>query len=127
MGMTNTMATEIAKMIINDTPLTFVATNARIGVGSNATTFSAAQTNLIDGSAVRKLVNTAPTRSGANLTFVATFATNEANFNWREWGIFRSATGGVMMNRKVETASALGTKTSASQWVMSVTIGVQAA
>jgi hypothetical protein len=52
---------------------------------------------------------TFPSRSGTTVSFKSSFATGEANFAWNEWGIFNSASGATMLNRKVES---LGTKTS---------------
>jgi hypothetical protein len=54
----------------------------------------------------------------ATITFRATFQTGEAYFAWNEWGIFNATSGGRMLNRKVE---ALGSKTSAASWVLTVT------
>lgn len=127
MGMTNATIPEIAKALIGETFTEFDVAGAHIGVGSDATAFNATQTDLLATGAIRKAVDSAPTRSGSDLTFIATFATNEANFNWREWAVFNgSGTSAVMLQRKVETASALGTKTTASQWVMTATVQLQA-
>jgi hypothetical protein len=52
------------------------------------------------------------------LTFVASYATGDANIAWEEIGIFNASTGGTMLARKVES---LGTKTSAQVWQLTVT------
>ena len=54
-------------------------------------------------------------------TFRSTFATTDANFAWAEWAVFNAAAAGRMLNRAV---SALGTKTSAQSWQLTVTITI---
>ncbi len=103
----------------------FSASNARIGVGDSNTAAAATQTDLqASTNKLRKLVDSvshtdATTSGAAVITFVATFATTDANYAWEEWGIFNAATGGRMLNRKVQS---LGTKTSAASWTFTVTI-----
>ncbi|MDQ3539957.1 MAG: hypothetical protein M3440_04655 [Chloroflexota bacterium] len=98
----------------------FNAVNAHIGVGNSAAIFSAAQTDLSGASKTRKPMNAGnPTRADNALTFASTFGTGDANYVWEEWGVFNAATLGQMLNRKVE---ALGTKTSAATWQLSVTV-----
>lgn len=106
--------------------LTFFSSgNARIGVGDSTTSAAATQTDLQASSnklrkAVDSVTHTDATTSGAaTITFIATFATSDANYAWEEWGIFNAAASGRMLNRKVAT---LGTKTSAASWVFTVTI-----
>ena len=41
------------------------------------------------------------------------------NFAWAEWGVFNAASGGTMMNRKVD---ANGTKASGQTWQFTVTM-----
>ncbi|MBT2234769.1 hypothetical protein [Nonomuraea sp. NEAU-A123] len=106
----------------------FDATNARIGVGDGTAAADAVQTDLQGTNKIRKgmdatyPLHTDGTGAGATpLTFRATFSTSEANFVWGEWGIFNAASGGRMLNRKVE---ALGTKTSAASWVFTVQLSL---
>ena len=48
--------------------------------------------------------------------------TSEANNAWNSWGVFNgSSAGSRMLNRKVQS---LGTKTSAAQWTLTVTLGL---
>ena len=94
--------------------------NARIGVGNSTTAFSASQTDLVGGNKLRKGMDTGyPTITPPVVTFRATFAKNEANFPWNEWGIFNASTGGVMLNRVVESN---GTKQDNQTWVLEVSI-----
>jgi hypothetical protein len=72
-----------------------------------------------------------PQRTGSAITFRSTFGTADANQAWAEWGVFNGSgaggagpTGVVMLNRKVE---ALGTKTSAEVWQLTVTVTLAAA
>ena len=53
------------------------------------------------------------------VTFRATFSQAEANFAWNEWGIFNAESGGVMLNRSVESN---GTKQDNQTWVMEVSL-----
>ena len=109
-----------AMRMIGATVNPFDNTNAHIGVGNGTTAFAAGQADLQGASRLRKAMDSGyPTRSGATLTFQATFGTGDANWAWQEWGIFNAAAGGVMHNREVEN---LGTKTSNVTWVFQVDI-----
>lgn len=98
----------------------FNSANARIGVGNGNTAFSASQTDLVGTSKVRKAMDANyPIITPPVVTFKSTFQPSEANFAWHEWGIFNAATGGVMLNRVVESN---GTKQSNQTWVLEVAI-----
>lgn len=98
----------------------FDSTNAHIGVGNSANAFMASQTNLQGTSTFRKAMDSGyPTVAAPVVTFKSTFAPSEANFSWNEWGIFNASTGGVMLNRVVESN---GTKLSNQTWVLEVAI-----
>lgn len=98
----------------------FNAANARLGVGNGTIVFAAGQTDLQGSSKLRKAMDTGyPTISAPTLTFKSTFNPDEANFAWNEWGIFNAASGGVMLNRVVESN---GTKQSNQTWVLEVSI-----
>ena len=117
----------IAAAIILDGPPTFYdAANARLGVGDSTTAYAASQTDLqAVTNKFRKLVSGAPGRSANVLTFIATFATGEANFAWNEIGVFNTATANQgMLSRVVQS---LGTKAS-GDWslTLSVTVAVGA-
>jgi hypothetical protein len=120
MGMTNAAAEFHAADMIGETVEDFSNANAHIGVGNGTEAFAKTQTDLQGASKLRKAMDTEfPARSGAQMTFQATFGTDDANWEWQEWGIFNAATEGVMFNREVEN---LGTKTSAVTWVFQVKI-----
>ncbi|NRQ31293.1 hypothetical protein HII36_05500 [Nonomuraea sp. NN258] len=110
-------------------PLTyFNNANAHLGVGDGTAAAAPTQTDLQGASKVRKPMDaTYPqhadgTASGnATITFRGTFGTGDANFAWNEWAIFNAASGGRMLNRKQE---ALGTKTPAASWVLTVTLSL---
>lgn len=106
--------------------------NAHIGVGGGAGATTAAadtQTDLAGASKTRKAMDaTYPlhtdstgTAGSKSITFRSTFATGDANYAWDEWGIFNASSAGRMLNRKVE---ALGTKTSAATWVLTITLSL---
>lgn len=127
------------------------AENTYIGVGNGGSTASATNSKL-DGSstAYAKVViddktesvfNYNRTAGGCSMTIQAKFGSDEAIFNWKEWGIFNgnpssvnsshiastvqdedintSAFNIVMLNHKVEE---MGTKAKGSVWVAQVTI-----
>jgi hypothetical protein len=59
--------------------------------------------------------------SARDITFQATFATAQANWQWRELAIFNSSTSGTgrMLNRKVAAGpDYYGTKTNLSAWLV---------
>lgn len=98
----------------------FNSTNARLGVGSGNNAFVASQTDLQGSSKLRKAMDAGyPTVTPPVVTFKSTFAPEEANFAWHEWGIFNAATGGVMLNRVVESN---GTKQVNQTWVLEVKV-----
>lgn len=94
--------------------------NARIGVGNGTTAFAASHTDLQGANKFRKVMDTGyPIVAAPVVTFKSTFAPNEANFAWNEWGVFNASTGGVMLNRVVESN---GTKLSNQTWILEVAI-----
>jgi len=98
----------------------FNAANARIGVGNGTTAFDSNQNDLQGSSKLRKAMDTDyPIINAPMLTFKSTFLPEDANFSWNEWGVFNAATGGVMLNRVVESN---GTKQSNQTWILEVAI-----
>jgi hypothetical protein len=123
MPLTDAGRNHIAQTLVGEAVTAFNNANARLGVGDSATAFSKAHTDLQGGNKFRKAMEGGyPTRGTNVLTFRALFATGEANFAWNEWAVFNAAASGVMLNRLVE---ALGTKTSAQSWQLTVEITVQ--
>lgn len=98
----------------------FNAANSRLGVGNGTAAFAVAQTDLQGTSKLRKAMDSGyPVVAPPSLTFKSTFAPGEANFAWNEWGIFNASTGGVMLNRVVESN---GTKQSNQTWILEVVV-----
>lgn len=97
--------------------------NANIGVGDSSTAAAVSQTDLQAASnKLRKAMDaTFPTVANGVYTFRSTFGTSDANFAWAEWAVFNASATGRMLNRAV---SALGTKTSAQSWQLTVTITI---
>ena len=94
----------------------FNTANAHIGVGDGAAAFDTGQTDLQGTNKLRKGMDaTYPTIDAPVVTFRTTVNPSEANFQWNEWGIFNAATGGVMLNRVVETN---GVKQDNQTWIM---------
>lgn len=102
----------------------FNAANAMLGVGNGTTAFNEAQTDLQGTSTLRKAMDEGyPVVQDNEITFKSTFDLGDANFPWHEWGVFNSATGGVMLNRVLESN---GAKQSNQTWVFEVTISFSA-
>jgi hypothetical protein len=110
----------LAQATLGEAVTSFNNANAFIGVGDSSTAVTVTQTDL--QAATNKLRKgqdaTYPQRAANVLTFRSTFGSAEANFAWLEWGIFNASSGGVMLNRKVES---LGTKTTGT-WTITCTI-----
>jgi len=114
----------------------FAHADAIVGVGTNSTAATVADTALgADNSSnayYQQADSSYPTQSNGVITCQSTFASGNANFAWNEWcaatgsgGITPGnhlsavATGVVMLNHKV---ASLGTKSSGASWVFSLTI-----
>jgi len=101
----------------------YSAANAHLGVGDAIAAAAIGQTDLqaATNKFRRPMEAGYPTVATNVLTLRSLFATTEANFAWSEWASFNALTAGTMLNRKVE---ALGTKTSASSWQLTVSITI---
>lgn len=98
----------------------FDTANARIGVGNGTDAFAANQIDLTGNSTFRKSVDrNYPIVNAPSILYKATFESNEANFAWNEWGLFNAETGGVMLNRVVESN---GIKQEGETWLFEVVI-----
>jgi hypothetical protein len=100
--------------------------NAHVGVGDgngSVPTPSAADTDLTaPTNKLRKAMDaTYPSVATNQVTFKATFGSGEANFAWREWGVFNASSGGTMLNHRGQD---LGTKASGTTWVITVTVSL---
>lgn len=92
-----------------------------LGVGDSSTAFSTAQTDLQAASnKLRKQMTTASAAS-ADMTFVTTFGSSEANFAWAELAGFNASSSGTMLFRKVASH---GTKASGDSWTLTVVVTV---
>lgn len=125
MALTNAGRDHFAGATVGAAVTAFNNANSYIGVGDSTTAFAATQTDL--QAATNKLRKaqdaTYPTQATNVLTFRSTFGTSDANFAWQEWGVFNAATGGTMLNRKVES---LGTKPNTQTWQFTVTLTLAA-
>jgi hypothetical protein len=99
--------------------------NTRMAIGSSATAEAAGQQDMQTPVARIAMDSGYPahtdsaTLAAANtVTFRATALDAVANAVWAEWGLANAATGGRLLNRRVQ---ALGTKTSGS-WQLTVTL-----
>jgi hypothetical protein len=123
-------ASALWERLIGTSITAFDNTNANLGVGTDSGTAAAdTQTDLIGATKTRKAMDaTYPQHSDSTsvvgaktITYRSTFGTADANHAWNEWGVFNAAAAGRMLNRKVE---ALGTKTSAATWVLTVSLSL---
>lgn len=106
------------------TATVFNNTNAMLGVGDGSNVFIASQTDLQGANKLRKAMDTGyPKVEGSTVVFKSTFEPSEANFAWHEWGVFNAATGGVMLNRAIESN---GTKQDNQTWVLEVAVTLSA-
>jgi len=124
MGLTNAALTVLVPAVAGTSiPTPWNGSNTRIGVGDSSTAFAITQTDLVAATnKFRQLVTGSPTVGGLpayTLTYVALFATTDANYTWAEWATFNAASSGLMLQRFVQ---ALGTKTSAQSWQLTVTL-----
>jgi hypothetical protein len=125
-NLTSAGAVFLAQAAINDSPTFFSSgVNAYLGVGDSNTAFAIGQTDLQAASNKTRKVATASRASGV-LTFVSTYSTSDANYEWIEVGVFNASSGGTMLARKVESPS-LGTKVNTQTWVLTVTATFTAA
>jgi len=122
MPLTNSGRDFLATAILGQSATYFDSANAYIGVGDGTTAFTQSQTDLQGGQKIRKPMDaTYPQITGNTLTFQSTFGSDEANFNWEEWAVFNAASGGVMLNRKVEYN---GVKLQGQTWVFQTQLTV---
>lgn len=109
-------------LLIGVAATSYANANAHIGVGDSTTAAAVGQTDLQAATnKLRKAMDaTFPSRSGTTVNWRSSFGGTEANFAWQEWAIFNAATGGVMLNRKVEN---LGTKASGT-WTLTGSVSI---
>jgi hypothetical protein len=118
MPLTNVGCNLLASLIIG-AGAPFNAANALLVVGDGSDAFNSSQTYLTGDATFSKGMNAGYPQELSNvLTFQTTFATNEANFNWQEWGI---SNGFNLLNRMVES---LGVKASTQSWQLTVQLTV---
>lgn len=92
-----------------------------LGVGDSSTAFAVGQTDLQAATnKLRKLLTTSSV-SGADMTFITSFASGDANFAHAEFGLFNASSGGTMLSRKVADH---GTKASGDVWQYTVVVTV---
>lgn len=117
MPLTTNGSLEMLKAYLNEGNTPMTTANTTIGVGNGTTSFSVSDTALAGASQEFNAIDSGfPQRSGAAVTFQATFSPSEALFDWREYGI---KVGSTLISRKVEN---LGNKGLVSQtWIFVIT------
>jgi hypothetical protein len=110
----------LAGLLVGDGNTDLSSDNAYIWVGSGVTAHSPTDAHLITSGVGASMEDTYPITATNVLTFRSLFSTDDANFQWEEWGVKNtSATGVSLFNRKQE---ALGVKTTSQSWQMTVTL-----
>lgn len=114
--------TRLLKLVSGDTSNPYNNANARLGVGSDTTAAAANQTALLDVNAVLKGMDSGfPSVTNQTITFQATFGPNDANFDWREFGVDNGSGAAELLNRKVDVQ---GTKASGQTWSLALSITI---
>jgi hypothetical protein len=107
----------------NDAPNQYNNANAQIGVGDTSIpAANPAQTGLqaLTNKAYAAMVSGYPTVVDQTVTFKASFAAGEGNFDWREFVVINSAgVGTIALNRKVDNQ---GTKIVGQVWEITLAI-----
>jgi hypothetical protein len=119
-ALTTTGKALIASRLIGTAASAIDTTTGYLGVGNSSTAFSAAHTDLQGASKTRKLLTTSSVNT-ADMTFITTFASGDANHAWEEFGVFNHPSAGTMLCRKV---AAHGTKASGDSWTLTVVVTV---
>jgi hypothetical protein len=88
-----------------------------LAVGNSQTAFNIANADLL-GTNFRSPATV--TEASGVLSMTSTYQQNDANFDWWEWGPANAKTGGILLGRKVETAS-LGLKNINQVWTLNAT------
>ena len=107
------------------TPL-FATTGAVLWVGSGTGAHDPTDNHLNVPGVAATMESGYPIRAVNQNTYRGIFATNEANYEWQEWGVKNATTsatstaGDVAMLQRVQES--LGTKTSSQQWQLTVDI-----
>ena len=113
--------TRLQNLLIGGGGTVYDNTNARLGVGDDATAAAAGQTDL--QAAVNKLYKgmeaTYPLISGQVTTWRSVFASAEANYAWNEFTVDNGLAASDNLNRKVSTQ---GTKASGQTWTLDLQI-----
>lgn len=121
MPMTDGTKNYLAQAIRGEAITPFNNANAYIGVGNSSAGFDGSHTDLQGTSSRQPMRPGFPSRNNNVLVFEARFDEGVANFNWQEAGVFNDSSGGLMLNRIVES---LGNKTSDEIWDLEITITV---
>lgn len=120
----NDGATEMLKLISGTGGTAYNNANAKIYVGTSATSENATQTGVVASGSSKAYANIDsgyPKVEGRTVTYRATFSDESANFEWNEVALANgTGVGSVSMNRKV---SPMGTKNGGT-WTMQLTISL---
>ena len=113
---------EVLLLAAGQTATAYNGTNTRLAVGDSTTAPAPGQTNLQAATnTYRQVVDSPPVVAQNQITWVATFGTTVANFDWREVGVVNAATDGEMWSR---TVIDLGSKSSSATWVLNWTLAI---
>jgi hypothetical protein len=98
-----------------------------LGVGDSSINFDSTQNDL-QGTQTRKGMDSGyPVRDPENdgsqnkLRYRSYFMETECNYQWNEWGLFNSSSGGQMLNREVQNQ---GSKPSGAIWIFEIDVEI---
>jgi hypothetical protein len=119
-------ATILWNLLIGAGGTVFSNANAYIGVGDgngSVPTPTVGDTDLTaPTNKLRKVQDASfPTVSTNTCVFQSTYATTDANFEWREWGVFNASSAGTMLNHR---GIDLGLKVNTASWQFKVTLSL---
>ena len=123
---------QIAALLLGEsiTPL-LTTTGAVLWVGSGTDAHNSADNHLKGLGIASTMESGYPIRAVNQMTFRGIYSTDEANFEWEEWGIKNATTtvtstsgNTFMLQRKQES---LGTKLNSQQWQLTVDISITTA
>ena len=115
----------IAALLLGETvtPL-LTTTGAVLWVGSGTAAHDSLDNHLKGASVAATMLSGYPIRAVNRDTFRGLYATNQANFEWQEWGVKNatgtatSTAGNVFMLQRMQES--LGTKANTQQWQFTV-------
>ena len=113
---------ELTKLIGSDSGSEWSNANAYLGVGDSGAAASASQTGLLGTSVYKGMESGYPTYgSSQKITWKSSFASDEANQDWKEFTVGNDSTDAAAVNLNRATSDE-GTKTAGQTWELELEI-----